>query len=411
MAADKAQEGMIRGGPLALAGCIFANIVDGYDVLSIAFAGSAIMEDWGISPAVLGTIFSAGLAGMMLGSLFISPLADRFGRRRISLVCMAMMTVGMFCAAASNGPGQLIAARLLTGLGIGGVLAALNTAVAEMARPDRRNIILSIFSAGYPMGSIFGGLIAIWLIGDFGWRVVFLAGGALTGLVFLINLFTLPESSGSTGRMQLFSKQFLGKLFGPERRSITIAFCVAFFLHMMVFFFVLNWTPRLVEQLGFSAQTGNGVTVVLNVGSLLGPLLFGWLADRVGLFQMARAFFAIFAVSVVLLGLAPAILPLLYLAALLVGLAMAGAMTSLYAAAPVIFPGPVRAAGTGLAIGLGRLGGTLGPSLAGFAIAAGLGRIPLHLVFAVPVAVVFLIIASKVFRAEDLALRERKELQ
>lgn len=411
MAESGQQTGMVRGGMGALFGCIFANIVDGYDVLAIAFSGSAIMADWGISPAVLGTIFSAGLAGMMLGSLFISPLADRFGRRTVSLVCMAMMTLGMFAAAASRNPGELIAARLFTGLGIGGVLAALNTAVAEMARPDRRNLILSIFSAGYPIGSIFGGLVAIWLIGDYGWRVVFMAGGVLTGLVFLVNLFTLPESSAPTGRMQLFSRTFLGNLFGPQRRTITIAFCTAFFLHMLVFFFVLNWTPRLVEQLGFSAETGNGVTVVLNVGSLLGPLLFGLLADRIGLFQMARVFFIVFAASVLLLGLTPAVLPLLYLAALLVGLAMAGAMTSLYAAAPVIFPGSVRAAGTGMAIGLGRLGGTLGPSLAGFAIAAGVGRIPLHLMFAVPVFVVFVIMASRVFKAEDLALRTSKELQ
>lgn len=393
-----------------MVGCIFANIVDGFDVLAIAFSGSAIMADWKISPAVLGTIFSAGLAGMMLGSMFISPLADRYGRRSVSLLCMAAMTVGMIAAAFAQNPTQLILARLFTGLGIGGVLAALNTVVAEFANPKHRNTVLAVFSAGYPVGSILGGLLAIWLIKDFGWRVVFLSGGVLTGLVLLINLFTLPESRKAEERVRLFSAEFASALFGKERRTLTIAFCVAFFLHMMTFFFVLNWTPRLVEQLGFSPEIGNSVTVVINVGSLLGPLIFGLLADRLGLFRMGSYYFLLFAISVVLLGIAPATLSTLYAAALLAGLAMAGAMTSLYASAPVIFPGRVRAAGTGLAIGFGRLGGTLGPSLAGWAIAAGVGRLPLHIAFAVPVALVFLILTGSVFTRSNAATAAKGEL-
>lgn len=386
-------EGMTGRSKAVLFGCLLANVADGFDVLAIAFAGSAIMADWGLSPAVLGSLFSAGLAGMMLGSLFIAPLADRWGRRSVSLSCMAAMVLGMFAAWASQTVGQLILARLLTGLGIGGVLAALNTVVAEVAPPSRRNTLLAIFAAGYPIGSIVGGMLAIWLIADFGWRVVFLLGGVLTALVFAINYFVLPESFRPGGRVRLLSGAFFSQLFGPGQGGRTIVFCSAFFLNMIAFFFILNWTPRLVEQLGFPSDVGNGVTVAINIGSLFGPLIFGRLADVFGLPGVARYHFLAFALSIILLGLTPAVLPMLYGVALIAGLALGGAMTSLYALAPVIFAGAVRATGTGIAIGMGRLGGALGPALAGWAIAAGVGRVPLHFAFAMPVLLVFVVIA------------------
>lgn len=392
------------GNMTALAGCVFANMVDGFDVLAIAFSGSAIVADWGISDATLGAIFSAGLAGMMLGSLFISPLADRYGRRTVALSCMTVMTIGMFAASLSDSPVQLIFARLFTGLGIGGVLATLNTVVGEVASPARRNTVMAVFSAGYPVGSILGGLLAIGLIEDHGWRVVFAVGGVLTGLALLINFFTLPESSQPSGRSLLFSKDFVGKLFGAGRRNVTTLFCLAFFLQMLTFFFVLNWTPRLVEQRGFSPEIGNSVTVVLNFGSLLGPLIFGLLADRLGLFRMGKFYFLLFAVSVAILGIIPSSLTALYAVAIVTGLAMAGAMTSLYAAAPVLFPGQVRAAGTGLAIGIGRLGATIGPSLAGWGIASGIGLAPLHFGFAIPVLIVFLIFLSGKITSDSAAM-------
>lgn len=399
------------GNLAALAGCTFANMVDGFDVLAIAFSGSAIVADWGISDATLGAIFSAGLAGMMLGSLFISPLADRYGRRIVALSCMMVMTIGMLGASLAESPVQLILARLLTGLGIGGVLATLNTVVGEVANPARRNTVIAIYSAGYPVGSILGGLLAIGLIEDHGWRLVFAIGGVLTALALLINFFTLPESSQQSGRFLLFSKEFIGKLVGAGRRKVTILFCLVFVLQMATFFFVLNWTPRLVEQRGFSPAVGNSVTVVLNVGSLLGPMIFGVLADRLGLFRMGKFYFLLFAVSVAILGLIPSNLVALYAAAIVTGLAMAGTMTSLYAAAPVLFPGHVRAAGTGLVIGVGRLGAAIGPALAGWGIASGIGLAQLHFSFAIPPLLVFFIFASGAITSDASAVNDDGELR
>ncbi len=392
---------------LMIGGCVLANMVDGFDVLATAFTGSAIMADWRLDPQTLGVIFSAGLAGMVLGSLFISPLADRFGRRPVSLACMFGMTVGMFAAANSGDPMQLILARLVTGLGIGGVLATLSTTVAEVAPPEWRNRTMALFAAGYPLGSILGGLLAVGLVRQHGWHTIFLIGGLLTGLVFIVNFFSLTESSVKSQRLEMFGREFPGRLFGGEKWRTTLAFCAAFLLHMIAFFFVLSWTPKLTEALGFSPDTGNLVTIMINAGSLIGPLIFGFFADRFGLLRMAGGYFAAFAILTAAFAIQAHNLTTLYGLALFIGLAMGGAMTSLYTMAPAIFGPEVRSAGTGLAIGVGRVGGTLGPLLAGWALAAGMGRSTLYFLFALPLLMVFLILRSGLIALPQPATERR----
>jgi predicted MFS family arabinose efflux permease len=66
--------------------CWLINMLDGFDVLAIAYTAPSISEEWQLSPGKLGVVLSAGLAGMALGALFIAPLADLFGRRKIILV-------------------------------------------------------------------------------------------------------------------------------------------------------------------------------------------------------------------------------------------------------------------------------------------------------------------------------------
>ncbi|RYD64541.1 MAG: MFS transporter, partial [Sphingomonadales bacterium] len=109
------------------------NALDGFDVLSISFASPGIAKDWGIDRAQLGIVLSMELVGMAIGSLFLGGIADRIGRRATILSCLGIMTVGMLGAASAGGVYSLMFWRVLTGLGIGGMLAATNAAVAEAA--------------------------------------------------------------------------------------------------------------------------------------------------------------------------------------------------------------------------------------------------------------------------------------
>lgn len=130
------------------------NALDGFDVLSISFASPGIARDWGIDRAALGIVLSMELVGMAIGSLFLGGLADRIGRRATILSCLCLMTIGMLGAASANGIEVLSAWRVLTGLGIGGMLAATNAAVAEAANARHRSLAVVLMAAGYPVGTI-----------------------------------------------------------------------------------------------------------------------------------------------------------------------------------------------------------------------------------------------------------------
>ena len=159
--------------------CCMLNILDGFDVLAIAFAAPPIADEWAIQPAALGLVFSAGLVGMALGAMFIAPLADRIGRRAMILIWIVAISVMMAVTGLSGSVPQLIAARALTGLGIGGMLASLTSMVAEYSPDRQRNLTIGLLQAGYPVGGTLGALIATWLLPEFGWRALFFAGATM----------------------------------------------------------------------------------------------------------------------------------------------------------------------------------------------------------------------------------------
>src|SRR5260370_40511242 len=86
-----------------------------------AFTASAVAAEWKLNGAQLGVLFSAGLIGMALGSLFLAPVADRRGRQPIIVLCLVLVSVGMLLSAAARSHVELAALRAMTGVGIGGI--------------------------------------------------------------------------------------------------------------------------------------------------------------------------------------------------------------------------------------------------------------------------------------------------
>ena len=179
---------------LAVGICIVLNMIDGFDVLVMAFTASSVSAEWGLNGAQIGLLLSAGLFGMAAGSLFIAPWADRFGRRPLILFCLLLSGVGMLLSALSQTPLQLALLRGLTGLGIGGILASSNVIASEYANKRWRGLAVSLQSTGYALGATLGGLLSVWLLTHFGWRSVFIFGGAVTLAVIPLVLLYLPES-------------------------------------------------------------------------------------------------------------------------------------------------------------------------------------------------------------------------
>ncbi|WDH25547.1 MFS transporter [Pseudomonas chlororaphis] len=397
---------------LAIGICMVLNMIDGFDVLVMAFTAASVSAEWGLNGAQVGLLLSAGLFGMAAGSLFIAPWADRFGRRPLILFCLALSGLGMLLSALSQTPLQLALLRGLTGLGIGGILASSNVIASEYSSKRWRGLAVSLQSTGYALGATLGGLLAVWLLSHWGWRSVFLFGGAVTWLVIPLVLLWLPESldfllarrpGNALVRINRLARRLeqpeleqlppevprqagapsgFGQLLAPAMRRTTLLIWLLFFLVMFGFYFVMSWTPKLLVAAGLSAQQGITGGVLLSVGGIFGAALIGGLASRWPLGRVLALFMLITAGLLVLfVGSASSITAALGLG-LLIGLFANGCVAGLYALSPVVYDASVRATGVGWGIGIGRIGAILSPTVAGFLLDGGWQPLHLYGVFA-----------------------------
>ncbi len=379
--------------------CVLLNALDGFDVLAISFASPGIAEEWGIDRAALGLVLSMELIGMALGSVVLGGLADRIGRRPTVLACLVIMAGGMALATTAGSVVNLSIIRLVTGLGIGGMLACTNALVAEYSNDRHRNLAVAIMAAGYPMGAIVGGSIATGLLASGHWRDVFTFGAAATALFLPIAWFLLPESIGflvqkrGPGAMekinatlrrlghetvsalppapQRAAKPSIGDLFAPGLARSTVLPTLAYFCHIMTFYFILKWIPKIVVDMGHAASKAGDVLVWANVGGLAGATFLSLLTYRVAVRKLVIVAMAASTVLVALFGQGQETLGGLALIAGAAGFCTNAGVVGLYALFAKVFPTSVRAGGTGFVIGIGRGGAALGPIVAGFLFTAG----------------------------------------
>ena len=392
---------------------ITINLLDGFDVLAISFAAPSIATQWALSPERLGLLFSVGLLGMVLASVFVAGIADYVGRRRAILASLILVTVGMIGSALSESVTTLASWRFLVGAGVGIIVPSLNTLVAEFAPAKRRDFAIAAMQSGYPAGGILGGLVAVVVISSMGWRGIFWVGAGLSLVAWLAALRFLPESmdfliarrtkdalprlNAIRSRLALpvltelppapervTNTQGYRALLTPDVALRTAALSLAFFFVMASFYFVANWTPKLLVDSGLKLSVGLSGGIVLSLGGIFGGLLLGWFAAR----YHARILTAVF-----MLLTAPAMwvfsqnnsLELMLASAFVMGIFLLGSMVGLYVLTPGLFAAPVRATATGVGVGLGRLGAIVGPLASGYLIASDWNMTQLYGAFGLPV--------------------------
>lgn len=387
---------------LAVGICIFLNALDGFDVLAITFAAPGIAEDWGLGPGAIGIMISAGLVGMGLGSLLLGPLADKYGRRAAILGCTLVMGVGMLLSATTTDMVMMSVYRLITGLGIGVMLAVTNAMTAEFANDKRRDFCVSIMVVGYPVGVVLGGSVAAVLLSHYEWQSVFIFGGALTLAVLPVVYFLLPESieflatkKGADGLEEINAilKRFghslaerinapaittekapLLSLFSPDMMRNTVTLTAAYFLHITTFYYAMGWVPSIITSLGFDKAAGASISVWVSIGGIIGGGTIGWLASYVGIGRLLTFMMFGTAAAVVFFGQVTPELELLKLSAFILGVFIFSGIVGLYALVARSFPTHLRSTGTGFVIGIGRAGAVISPAATGFLFEAGMGR-------------------------------------
>ena len=380
--------------------CVLLTALDGFDVLSISFASPGIAKDWGIDRAALGVVLSMELIGMALGSIFLGNMADRVGRRPIIIFCLLVMATGMFMAGSAQSVNSLLIHRFYTGLAIGGMLASTNAMVAEFSNSKRRNLSVILMAAGYPLGVIIGGVFAVNLLQDNSWRSIFVFGGTATLCFLPFVYWLLPESvaylnsrrpSNAINRINATlkilghaqivqlpevgtqQKTSISELLKPSLIRSTVLLTFAYFMHIMTFYFILKWVPKIVVDMGFSPSLAGSVLVWANVGGLLGCITLGLLSNR---FQIKTLLVFIFlgsSLMVMLFGSEQQSLTQLSVVVAVAGFFTNAGVVGLYALFAQYFPDALRASGSGFAIGFGRGGAAISPILAGLLFAAGYG--------------------------------------
>lgn len=388
--------------------CVLLNVIDGFDVLVMAFTASSVSAEWGLTGAQLGALLSAGLFGMGAGSLFLAPWADKIGRRPLILLCLLISGVSMITASLVQNATQLGIMRFITGLGIGGILASSNVIASEYASLRWRSLAVSLQSTGYAIGATIGGMIAIALISHFGWRSVFLAGGLTTMLMLVVAYFTLPESLdyllvkqpknaldrinhlcqriGLTRIPQLPEvihntaqpKIGIAKLFTAGLGLQTIFLWLSFFFVMFGFYFVMSWTPKILTANGMTTEQGVTAGVLISAGGMFGAALIGLISARVRIFYVQAAFLALTAILILLFVNSTSTLTIAFILSVFLGVLSNGCVAGLYAMSPSIYEADVRATGVGSAIGFGRIGGILSPLVAGAFLDGGISSLTLY---------------------------------
>ena len=374
----------------------FLNALDGYDLVAMAFTSTSVSEEFALSGAQLGWLLSSALIGIGLGSLLLAPLADRYGRKKLILLALSIDLVGLTMSALADSYGELLAWRVITGIGVGGILACVTVVVAEFSNLRFRGLAIAIYASGYGLGAAACGMLAAQFIPDYGWRSIFVIGAVLTAAALVLTIFTLPESVDflrSQGRddkvrsiahrigvREAFTitpagpapqKSSLSEILSGPYLSTTIRLWIAFSLITAAFNFANQWTPKLLTESGLSAQQGIIGGVMLSFGGTIGSLIFGALTTRIDARRLLTVFSLLSAVVLVVFISAASLPMIMFATGVAVGMLLNACVTGMYTVTPQAYPTALRTTGVGSAIGVSRAGAVLAPIVVGYLLDAG----------------------------------------
>lgn len=379
--------------------CAAVLILDGFDTTAIGFVAPSLAKEWGLTKGTLGPVFSAGLFGLMIGALVFGPLADRIGRKKIIIFSTLAFGIGALVTACVQDINALLAIRFLTGLGLGGAMPNTVAMTSEFSPHRRRATMVMIMFCGFSVGAALGGLLAAALIPKFGWRSVFIVGGVAPLLLVPILALKLPESVrflALTRRANERVAQLLGlinpkavfapgtqfvvheprlagipvlHLFKEKRAQVTLLLWVVFFMSLLDLYFLTNWLPTVLNDLGASVSQAAVIGSMLQVGGVVGTFALGSVIDRFSFRALALVYFiAVFAVGAI--GQFEHSVVFVTTAIFAAGFCMVGGQIAANALAATFYPTSIRATGVGWALGIGRIGSIVGPLVGGALLAA-----------------------------------------
>ena len=397
-----------------------------------------MMRDFGIADAnVAGRMIAASLVGILFGSPIFGWIGDRFGRKAaIILSCFLFGVLTWATALAASVP-QVIALRFIAGLGIGGLMPNVTALISELAPARYRAAIIIFTFTGVALGGALPGVVAATLVQTHGWQIIFTIGGIFPILVSLLSIWLLPESvkylvvkgRGQQDVVRILAQMDPGKavdssatyvvadeqkgstlkaLFAGPLAVLTPLMWLLFVANLMGYFFLIGWTPAVLQAAKIDPSKAAIAGVLLQLGGVTAGVLMFWfrLMERRGLLPII--ILLALAVPVVAgIGMAASAQAegLVFALQFVAGLCCLGVQFSLNALSGILYPTAVRSSGSGAALGIGRLGSVVGPIVGGVLIAQQFPTDKLYAFAAIPFAVgcVLALIMARYYKSTSAA--------
>lgn len=390
--------------------CCAVMLIDGFDNQAINYAAPLIIKDWNLARELMTPVFSLSVFGWMLGSIGFSILGDRIGRRSSILLAVSLFGAFTIAIPLAGNLAELAGLRFFAALGIGGAVPMVVALLSDYSKASSKALKIAALYLGYTVGSSGGGFVAAAITPVYGWKSVFLAGGAGALLVCLVLMIALPESvrylvlSGAprTSVLACLHKMrrelsfdedalFVTRepaeqglpvrlLFANGRAAVTIFLWLALALSFVTHFYVSAWLTTLLSEYSgmMTIPMAQRTAALFQMGAAFGVVM-GWLLDRRGI-PAVTAVMLLAAVPVAAMGVAGSSMVAAMSLSAVSGILVLGSAPGLNALAVMVYPAFMRCTAAGAAFAAARVGAIIGPVAAGALIAL---RAPLDVIFAV----------------------------
>lgn len=373
----------------------FVMIADGYDlgIYGAVLPNLLQYQQWNLTAANAGMIASFALFGMFFGAVLVGIITDLIGRKWTLISCVTIFSVSMGLVAIAPSPEMFALFRFIGGIGLGGVLPAVSAITVEYSQPKNRSMTYTIVFTGYSFGIVLGALLSMFLLEDFGWRIMFWLGviplilvpilikylpesmsflmtkGKIEEATKLSERYNLPlpteedpkEQNGTT--KNIFSG--VKTLFVPSYRVATTLLWITFIMGFFMIYGLNTWLPQMMREAGYPLGSSLSFLLMLNLTSMIGAVIQGYMADRWGSKWVMTTFYFLGALSLVFLSFKTSSIFIVYLLVGVAGLGSVAIGQVLNAFVTKYYPPHSRATSLGLALGCGRIGAISAPILIG----------------------------------------------
>jgi MFS family permease len=342
-------------------------MLDSMDMMLFSFVLVDLQRDLHMSAATSGLLMSLSLISAAIGGVFFGWLADKLGRAHALILSMLIYSIFTACCGLAHSVVQLGIFRFLLGLGIGGEWAAGGALVAETWPDEHRGKAIGIAQSSWAVGYGLGATVTALVMPHFGWRAVFFVG-VLPALVtiWIRRSVKEPEIWQEKAATLPLRSIFQGKL---RRATIITASMNA--ASLFAWWGLFTWIPRFLSLpvshggRGLSIVQTSQWTIIMQVGTALGYLSFGYLAD---IFGRKRVYIGFLLVAAALVPLYANMHDprLLLVLGPIVGFFGTGFFSGFTIIASEVFPTAVRGTAMGVVYNIGRFLGAGAPYLIGY---------------------------------------------